>query len=93
MTMLSVIGARVIRHGWTGGQVHTGLIRHVTSDTRSLITLGITHIGHMSHPPHTPDTRHRTARHLPVNSQEGIKLVQRKEYVMRAILSPFPDVF
>lgn len=91
--MLSVIGARVIRHGRTGGQVHTGLIRHVTSDTRSLITRGITHIGHMSHPPHTPDTRHRTTRHLPANSQEGIKLVQRKEYVMRAILSPFPDVF
>ena len=86
--MLSVIGARVIRHGRTGDRSHTGLIRHVTSDTRSLITLGITHIGHMSHPPHTPDTRH-----LPANSQEGIKLVQRKEYVMRAILSPFPDVF
>ena len=38
MTMLSVIGARVIRHGRTGDRSHTGLIRHVTSDTRSLIT-------------------------------------------------------
>ena len=93
MTMLSVIGARVIRHGRTGGQVHTGLIRHVTSDTRSLITLGIAHIGHMSHPPHISrhQTSHSTTRHLPANSQEGIKLVQRiqrqKGNVMKAISS------
>ena len=93
MTMLSVIGARVIRHGRTGGQVHTGLIRHVTSDTRSLITLGIAHIGHMSHPPHISrhQTSHSTTRHLPANSQEGIKLVKRiqrqKGNVMRAVSS------
>ena len=72
-----------------------GLIRHVTSDTRSLITPGIAHIGHMSHP--TPsDTRHHTRSYVcnvrASSSQEGIKRVQRiqrqREYVMRAISSP-----
>ena len=88
--MLSVIGARVIRHGRTGDRSHTGLIRHVTSDTRSLITRAQL----------TPsDFRLQTQEicNVCMDSQEGIKLVQRisrqREFVMRSISSPLPDIF
>ena len=80
-----------------------GLIRHVTSDTRSLITPGIAHIGHMSHPtPAHLQTLDITQGAMcvmyvlaPKKASNGFKEFKDKGNMSwePSHLPPFPDVF